>query len=142
MRARVLWDKEGPEKAVTASVNDPNLKVRIEQTDQGHQEVVLVIPEGYVAPGRRPTVTVNTDDKEVPSFTVPIRYKRKPRGGSPGTTLTHSRRGVSASPKAMPVRGKKPTTTAQQPSAIKPAPEDKAAEESKTPSKAAAPKKN
>jgi hypothetical protein len=60
------------------SVDDPDLKVRVE-TNEESQNVVLTVPAGYQSPARTRTVTIKTGDEEVPILRVPIRFSGQRR---------------------------------------------------------------
>lgn len=75
---RLVWDDDAEHKILSVSANDPGLKVSLSE-ENGEQEVVLEIPDGYKPrPGAR-SVTVTTDDTKVPTIRVPIIMARQAR---------------------------------------------------------------
>ena len=78
----VAWNKEGPQKILSAEVNDPNITVRVEEADN-KQQLVLHVPAGYEQRKRQAlVVTVLTDDTDMPKFTVPVKFQRPSRARS------------------------------------------------------------
>jgi len=70
--ARLNWDDNQPGKITEATVNDPALKVQVEDQDN-QQVVVLDVPAGYNPPrGKGTQVTVKTDDPAVPALQIPV----------------------------------------------------------------------
>ena len=99
---RLVWDDDAEHKILSVSASDPGLKVSLIEED-GEQEVVLEIPDGYKPrPGAR-TVTVTTDDAEVPEIRVPVTMARKARTAG-ARSLPRTARGAietrAAKPKA------------------------------------------
>jgi hypothetical protein len=70
---RVEWNDNKSHEVEEASVNDPELKVRVE-TKGNFQNIVLTVPAGYQPSARSRTVTVKTGDAEVPILRVPVRF--------------------------------------------------------------------
>lgn len=74
---RLVWDDEGKHRILGATVNDPDLKVWVnEEGDQ--QQIVLQVPSDYKSASGRRFVTVQTDDTESPTVQVPITIRRAP----------------------------------------------------------------
>jgi len=99
---QLVWDNGPPGRALEVSVDDPDLTVTLEDRNK-IQVVMVVVPSGYSTKARRRTITIKTDDEQVPTLRVPVTYQRirkPPRqpqaAGKPG-----------AKPK--PPAGKKPS---------------------------------
>ncbi len=129
--AMIVWDEGVNHKVTAVSATDPQLGVRIDETPGGQQKLVLTVPAGFVRPKRLPSVTLTTDDDEVKTLVVPIRYAavRKTRGPQPprGAVPAPSLRST-APPKSAGETGttqteqpdkKTPTTGKETPSADK-----------------------
>lgn len=72
---KLRWDDDKEHKIISATIDDPQLKVRIEEKG-GKQLVVLQVPEqGDLRRGAR-TVIIKTDDAETPTVRVPISFKK------------------------------------------------------------------
>ena len=79
---RLVWHDGTPHKIVSATVNDPKLNVRVDEKDNGQQQVVLEVPADYTFQSSRRTVVIQTDDAETPRVRVPISFRpsaRSPR---------------------------------------------------------------
>ena len=104
----IAWDKEGPQKILSAEINDPNITVQVEEADN-KQRLALHVPAGYEQRKRQAlVVTVLTDDTDMPKFTVPVRFQRpsRARGAKPPVNkLRDSGRDLTTTPPA----GKHPT---------------------------------
>ena len=90
--ARVHWSGGGDRHITKASATDPRLSVRIE--DHGHyQDVIVSVPKGYVPSVKRVVVTLETDDRQIPVFAVPVRFdlSRRPSGRSASTRRSSRR---------------------------------------------------
>jgi hypothetical protein len=77
--ARLKWDDGGTHKIVEATVNDPDLKIRVDEEENGNQRVVVMVPTDYKATTTARTVTVKTDDAQTPTLRIPIRFDTKKR---------------------------------------------------------------
>lgn len=75
---RLIWDDDAEHKILSVSANDPGLKVSLSEED-GKQEVVLEVSDGYKPRSGARTVTVTTDDTEVPTIRVPVIMARRAR---------------------------------------------------------------
>lgn len=75
---RLVWDDDAKHKILSVSANDPGLKVSLTEED-GEQEVVLEISDGYKPRSGARAVTVTTDDAEVPTIRVPIIMAKQTR---------------------------------------------------------------
>jgi len=85
---RLEWDDDAPHKVLSATATDPKLEVKVLE-DNGRQLVVLHVPEDYTVAPRGPTVTITTDDTEVPVLNVPVQVARTPwQGRTMGTPPT------------------------------------------------------
>jgi len=87
---RLEWDDEAPHRVLGATVVDPQLKVQVEEKNGG-QLVVLSVPSDYRPRVHGPSVTIQTDDAEVPALVVPVNAARTPgprrRTASPRTPV-------------------------------------------------------
>jgi len=71
LKVRLVWSGEAG-KAVSATVTDPSLSVRVDE-EEDQQWVVLSVPAGYeVKPRTSPAVMVETDDPVAGSLRIPI----------------------------------------------------------------------
>jgi hypothetical protein len=86
LRVDLEWDDVKPHKVTSLKIDDPKLRVRIEEND-GQQEVVLVVPAGYRPMANRRTVILETDDPQVERFQIQAIAKRnyKPLRAMPRT---------------------------------------------------------
>jgi hypothetical protein len=108
--ARLAWDDEQPGNATGATVNDPNLVVRIEQ-QRDQQVVVLNVPTDYnPQPNKNVQVTVKTDDAAVPLLQIPVTAMVTPSGGAPPAPAAGPKR-PGASPAAPRARAPVPPAT-------------------------------
>jgi hypothetical protein len=80
--ARLTWDDDRPGKITEVAVNDPALKVQVD--DQNNQQVIVLdVPAGYSAPKNKGTqVTVKTDDPAVSVIQIPVFVMAAPVAGS------------------------------------------------------------
>jgi hypothetical protein len=108
LKTRLLWSGGDPGKVLEASASDPKISVHVEERNE-QQLVVLDIPAGYECPsGVRPTVTVKTDDAEVPTLRIPVDSSRA-RGMRPARNV-----------KRMTLTPKKTTQEASEEASAKP----------------------
>lgn len=79
--ARVRWSGGGDQRITEASTTDPRLSVRIENHGD-YQDVIVSVPKGYLPSVKRVVVRLQTDDNEIPVFSVPVRFdlSRRPSG--------------------------------------------------------------
>lgn len=75
LRVNLEWDDVKPHKVTHVSVDDPDLRVRLEENN-GQQEVVLLVPAGYQPQTTKRSVIIKTDDPEVKKFQVQAIAKR------------------------------------------------------------------
>ena len=76
----VTWLGDQKSNILRAEVNVPELTADVEEKG-GRQSVVLRAPVGYeLATNTFPKVIVHTDDKDLPSFPVSIRFSQPNRG--------------------------------------------------------------
>lgn len=104
LTARLNWDGQ-PGKVLEATVNDPELAVRVDEQD-GEQVLVLDVPAKY-SPKRRTgsVVTLRTDDPTVSIVQVPIFVIN--RAATPASPAPRTGRGA---------RLQRPTPVTTQPS--------------------------
>jgi hypothetical protein len=79
---RLVWDDDTPHKILSATADDPGMKVQLKENG-GSQEVVLEVPGDYEPQPGAHAVTIKTDDSEAPVVSVPVSmrsYARSPRG--------------------------------------------------------------
>lgn len=98
---RLQWHDKKSHEVQEVTVNDPELKVRVEDKNGG-QMVVLTVPGGYQSPARTRTVTIKTGDEEVPILRVPVRF-------------SGARRSAKANRKAPEPKGAQRAVTAKAP---------------------------
>ena len=85
----LVWDASEPHKITGATVDDPRMEVRLEETS-ARQRVVLRMVDGYFPkPGTR-AVTIKTDDDQSPEVRVPVVIRTasrsiRPKGAKPGS---------------------------------------------------------
>ena len=92
---RLEWAGGAPPKIVEVSTSVPEAKVRlVGQNDI--QKLVLTLPAGSGAVAGFPSVSVKTDDANLPEFAVPIMFQSSARVGA---------RGTEAGSPASPARG-------------------------------------
>lgn len=73
-----------PVKLLEATVNDPAVKVSIQEQMAGKRYVVQIeFPAGYKAPPTGKKLTLKTNDAQTPTIEVPIRGVAKRRGSKP-----------------------------------------------------------
>ena len=85
-RLRLVWDDDLPHRILGAEVNDQSLTVQVREKD-GTQEVVLQAPPAQKTRIASPTVTIKTDDTEMPELKVRVTMDRKSaRAHAPRTT--------------------------------------------------------
>ena len=73
---RLQWDDDAPHRILSATANNPGLKVSVIEK-KGQQEVVLEISEDYQPRSGANAVTIKTDDTESPTVRVPVYFPRK-----------------------------------------------------------------
>ena len=94
--ARFQWNGGPPKKVLTATCNDPGLTVSLADAG-GRQELSLHMPAGHRSPRSRAQITITTDDEEVPSFSIPVRFtSSKGRSASSGRLRVDSGRSPRA----------------------------------------------
>lgn len=72
VQARFQWSDERPGKILSAVASDARMAVEVNE-DGDHALLTLRVPPGYsAARGRAGTITVTTDDPEVPTLELPI----------------------------------------------------------------------
>lgn len=71
---RLVWHDGTAHKVLSATVNDPQLKVRVDEEGE-QQRVVLEVPADFTTKSRRRTVIIRTDDTEMPQVHVPISFR-------------------------------------------------------------------
>lgn len=94
LRAEVKWAGP-PGKITNVKVDDPKLSVRLD-TEHNPAAIVLSIPAGFKLAGRHRTVTINTDDPEVPALQVFVFGPRQPP--PPGAASSRPAQGHKISP--------------------------------------------
>ncbi len=96
-QVRLTWDDNQPYRILAATVDDPNLKVRIEDVN-GRQRVLLRVAEGLKPTAGNHTVTVETDDPEMPTVEILVLFgaQRGSKASSrkPGPRTPKATRGV------------------------------------------------
>jgi hypothetical protein len=100
--ANLIWDDGNPSKIIGATVNDPEMSVKVVE-EGGRQRLVLSVPEGYQQKTGRRLVTVRTEDADAPTLQVPVTFARS-RTGRPAVTRTRMPRGRTPRGRAAPVR--------------------------------------
>ena len=88
------WDRLEPGKVLTAETTFPDASIRVEKGKHG-QRITLTLPAGPRVGGRIPDVTITTDDPEIPTLAIPIRFE------DPSTAKKSSPRGKSKRNKGM-----------------------------------------
>jgi hypothetical protein len=63
----------------------PDSSVRVDEVD-GQQTLVLTVPAGSGRIPGRHNVTLRTDDPEVPSYSIPITFRRQTNVRTRGAT--------------------------------------------------------
>jgi len=82
----LVWDEDdAPYKIVGATSTDPALAVKVAESDNGPQVVFRIIEQRGTKSGKRATVTIQTDDPQIPVVRVPVYFRaaraaRKPAG--------------------------------------------------------------
>lgn len=72
VQARLQWSDNRPGKILSAVGSDARMSVEV-QEDGDHALVTLRVPAGYsAARGRAGTITITTDDPEVPTLELPV----------------------------------------------------------------------
>ena len=67
----VVWNEGPPHKILSAKVDDPKLKVRMEERNNRQRVILELAGDDWPGPGLR-TVTIETDDAEAPTVRVPL----------------------------------------------------------------------
>lgn len=78
----VVWNEGPPHKILSAKVDDPKLKVRMEERNNRQRVVLELAGDDWPETGLR-TVTIETDDAEAPTVRVPLSIGG--RAGAPTT---------------------------------------------------------
>lgn len=78
----VVWNEGPPHKILSAKVDDPKLKVRIEERNNRQRVILELAGDDWPETGLR-TVTIETDDAEAPTVRVPLNI-----GGRAGPATT------------------------------------------------------
>ncbi|HUU84160.1 MAG TPA: DUF1573 domain-containing protein [Phycisphaerae bacterium] len=79
-----------PVKVLSAQADDENLRLLVKEQEEGKQYQILVtIPADYMPPQEGRTITIKTDDPEMPEMTVPVvgrplQMDRRPATGLVG----------------------------------------------------------
>ena len=72
---RLQWSDDGkPAQILEVKSSIPEANARVEERD-GKQMLVVTLPPGSENIRGSQTVTIKTDDQEVPSFSVPIMFR-------------------------------------------------------------------
>ncbi len=90
------WDKDKPAKILSVTCSIPELKVETNEGEKG-QTITITVPAEFKRPRGSHKLTIRTDDKEVPTYTVRIIYTGDSRSASArrgplGTTPQASQR--------------------------------------------------
>ena len=113
--AILKWNGGPPGKILDVSCNDPHVSVTLQEAS-GRQQLVLRVPPGYEPARETYTVTVCTDDEEVPTLRIPVRYTTRGKRVGPAKTASRGRPGVkqpSPGTKAATPKEPKPAATTQ-----------------------------
>jgi hypothetical protein len=73
---RLRWTNGRPANVTEVTSNMPGAIVRLDESEK-MQQIVMTLPAGTKPSGRSKRVTVKTDDPEVPTFTIPVRFHAK-----------------------------------------------------------------
>ena len=73
---RLRWADGRPANITEVTSNIPEAIVRLDESGK-MQQIVMTLPAGAKPAGRSKRVTVKTDDPEVPTFTIPVRFHAK-----------------------------------------------------------------
>jgi hypothetical protein len=76
----LVWDDDAPHRILEATVEDPEMTVKVTEVD-GKQRVVLQVPPNHIPPRSARSVTVKTDDAEAPLVRIPIIVPRDTKVG-------------------------------------------------------------
>jgi hypothetical protein len=96
--ANLIWSGGPPGRALEVTCSDPELDAGLQDGAAG-QQVVLRVPQNYQTDRKGATVIVRTDDKEVPTLRIPIKYRARTRltpGGPRARTNRIITKGSSA----------------------------------------------
>lgn len=112
----LVWDGGAPGHIKEVVTSDAPLSARAVEKD-GHQQIVLTVPQAFEFGPEAHLVTVLTDDATAPMLTIPIRLHRKAKKRPPSVTAGRRRgvitKGTAASGKRRaPARAAKQSPTA------------------------------
>lgn len=111
---QVKWDDDLPHRIAGATIDDAQLIVEVEESDN-QQQVVVRVPEGYAnAMGLR-NLVIKTDDVQIPELRVPVTFARPQAPRSPTTRPAGARDRPQPTPRrpgptSRPAPGRTPTS--------------------------------
>jgi len=111
---RLVWDDKSPHRILSATVNDPDIQVQLEDKN-GNQTVVVQVPPDYTMRAGSRLITIRTDDVKASEVRVPISFRKDHKGR---LTAAHAKRAKKMPPTtqpAVPVRETKAPTSTPQP---------------------------
>ena len=127
--ARLIWHASANSKAVSVSVNEPQLSARIVDSEGG-QQVVLSVPADFHPRLARMSLEIKTDNPMTPRLEIPIQVAGMGRGvaaspltpGTPGTPAARLPvRPAGSSVKVNPRGATQPVQATPVPAGLEPA---------------------